>query len=253
MRRHAIAATSFLLALALLLVAGAIRPASAASINYGDHIVPGATFEDVTESSITDPVPLYGPPTGFAVGLDFDPTNFVATASGGASDITDGQLNTTITLSSLLGVSAINVFEAGDFTLAGSGTSATQATAGAILRATVTQIDGAFIAPLSLTPVNASVSFNLAANPGVVQPWSLGLGLNVAAQLVGLGFGPDQRATQVEIVIDNQLLALSELASVSFIAKKDFRIDVATIVPEPSAALLVLGALLAWPLARRRG
>jgi hypothetical protein len=245
----------FLLALALLLaLVGATRPAAAASISYGDFIVSAdLRFEDVTESSGTDPVPLYGPPAGFSLGLDFDPLGFLATASGGAQDITDGQLNFSILSSLSEGISTLNLFEAGDYTLAGGGTSDSQAIAGAILRASVTQIDGVDIAPMSLVPVNASVGFNLAANAGVVQPWSLGLGLDVAAQLLSLGFGPDQRATRLEVVIDNQLLALSEVESVSLIAKKDFRIDIGTVVPEPSAALLLIGAFLVWPVVRRRG
>src|SRR5438270_709188 len=69
--------------------------AHAATINYGDFPVPpaGITFQQVTESSGTDPVPLYGPPTPFVVGLDFDPTSFVSSSTNGAADITDGQLN----------------------------------------------------------------------------------------------------------------------------------------------------------------
>jgi hypothetical protein len=236
------------LGLALLAsLAGATR-ASAASINYGDFIVGPVTFGDVTESSGTDPVPLYGPPDPFSIGLDFDPMGFVATASGGAADVTDGQLN--FTIESALGVDMISVFEAGEYSLVGTGTAATQALAGALMRATVTQINGVDVAPLGLLPVNASVGFNLLANPGVLQPWSLGLGLNVAAQL-----GPD-RATRIEIVIDNQLVALSELASLAFIAKKDFRIGIDTgdhpPVPEPSAMLLLLSGCAAFQAARRR-
>ena len=55
------------------------------------------------------------------------------------------------------------------------------------------------------------------------------------------------------MVIDNQLLAFSEDSSVSLIAKKEFGIDIGTVVPEPGVALLLIGAFLAWPVARRRG
>src|SRR6476661_5040761 len=71
-------------------------PTQAAIISYGNFTVPpsGVTYVNVSESSGTDPVPLYGPPTPVPpAGLDFDPANFVATANGGASDVTDGQLN----------------------------------------------------------------------------------------------------------------------------------------------------------------
>jgi hypothetical protein len=199
----------------------------------------------VTESSGTDPVPLFGPPTPFVIGLDFDPTNFVSFASGGNSDVTDGQLN--FGVSSTAGaITDISLFEAGDYTLVGAGTAATQALAGAIMRITVTEIDGAPVAPIALTPVNASVGFNLLANPGIVQPWSLGLTSSISSQLMSQGVPFRIGATRVEVVIDNSLVTMSETSSLAFIAKKDFRI---TLVPEPSSLLLLL---LSLPLAMRR-
>ncbi len=242
-------ATLFLWVLVLLAMAlGPARASLAASISYGDFgpVPPGITFQGVTESSGTDPVPLFGAPQAVPGGLDFDPASFVATSGGGTPDITDGQLNLTLTGGAGVSFSSLSLFESGDYTLAGAGTSATQALAGAIVRVTVTQIDGIDVAPIVLTPVNASVGFNLAANPGVVQPWSLGIGFNVAGQL-----GPDQHATQLELVIDNQLLAFSESGSLAFISKKDFGIQVET-VPEASTVLLLLGALVIVPRVARR-
>jgi hypothetical protein len=90
------------------------------------------------------------------------------------------------------------------------------------------------VAPINLIPSNGSVAFDLLANPGIVQPWSVGLGLNVAAQLA-----PGQVATKVDVVINNQLLAFSEAASLSFIAKKDFVIG---IIPVPEPTTMLLGA-----------
>jgi hypothetical protein len=230
-RLKALSSLTMVLAL-LLAIGGMANHSTAATISYGTFgpVPPGVTFLDVEESSGTDAVPLYGPPDPFATGLDFDPTSFVATASGGAEDVTDGQLN--FTVMGALGINSISLQEFGDYSLVGVGTATTQAIAGAIMRATVTQINGVNVAPINLTPVNASVGFNLLANPGVVQPWSLGTTLNVAAQMAGRG-----RATKVEVVINNQLLALSELSSLSFIAKKDFRITVESI-PEPATALM---------------
>lgn len=247
MLRSALRRLTWLVAFAVLAIATA-GPVRAASINYGDFgpIPPGVAFLGVTESSATDPVPLYGPPSSFPVGLDFDPAGFAATASGGAQDITDGQLNLALATPADLGITQISLFEAGDYTLAGSGGEVTQALAGAIVRATVTQVNGVDVSPISLAPVNASVAFNLAANPGIVQPWSLGLSLNLAAQL-----DPSQRATRVEIAIDNQLLAFSETGSTAFIAKKDFRLDVG-VVPEPGTASLVLAALAGLAATSRR-
>ena len=73
--------------------------------------------------------------------------------------------------------------------------------------------------------------------------------MDVAGQL-----DPGLRATRVEVVVDNALVALSEPASLAFIAKKDFRIDVGTsripVVAEPGA--LLFGALALLPALRRR-
>jgi hypothetical protein len=225
---------------------GALAPAAnAASISYGTFAVPPAMFIDVTESSGTDPVPLYGPPTPFAYGLDFDPTSFVATATGGGADVTDGQLNYTIMSPGLL---SLNVSESGDYSIAGPAPTAS-VFAGASARATVTQINGVNVAPFQLTPVNGSVGFSIPPNQ-VVQPWAVGLTMNVGAQ-VAAQFGAGARATKVEIVIDNTLLALSSQGTLAFIAKKDFFVD-HDIVPEPTSLGLASMVLCGLGMARKR-
>jgi PEP-CTERM motif len=228
--------------IALFLVTIAAAPALAGTISYGNFgpIPPGYTFQNVMESSGTDPVPLFGPPDPFSVGLDFDPTSFVSTSNGGNQDVTDGQLNFGVLGSIANPINSINLFEAGDYSLAGVGTSATSAFAGAIIRVTVTQINGVDVVPFDLAPSNASVGFNLIANPGILQPWSLGTSVNIASQLP-----QGQRATEVEVAIDNQLLTFSQAASLAFIAKKDFRIDIGNNppIPEPGTMMMALLAV----------
>jgi hypothetical protein len=230
-----------------VLAAGPV--AHAALINYGDFPVPsaGIVFQQVTESSGTDPVPLYGPPTPFAVGLDFNPTSFVSSATGGAADVTDGQLNFGVASPGpgFTPINTITVGEAGDFTLVGAGTPATAVFAGAIIRVTVTQVNGLPVVPFNLTPSNASVGFNLVANPGIVQPWSLSTTINVAGQMpIG------QVASRVSVTVDNSLVATSQPGTVAFIAKKDFLITLIpgphTDIPEPGTfVLMAVGGVIA--------
>jgi hypothetical protein len=214
---------------ACLAVAALLFNATArgATINYGDFNLPGVMFQQVTESSGTDPVPLYGPPSPFIIGLDFDPMNFTSSSTGGLADITDGQLN--FTVMSLPGgppIPAINLFEAGDYSLAGGGgNAATSVFAGAIIRATVTQVNGLPVAPIALPPVNASFSNGLPPTQ-IAAPWSLGLNLPLPPN-----------ATKVEVVINNSLVTTSQPSTLAFIAKKDFRIDIPNI-PEPSTLLI---------------
>ncbi len=243
--------TRFLTLSALL--AATVAPCSAATINYGNFgPAAGVSFLQVEETSITDALPLYGAPDLFAVGLDFDPAGFASTTTGGGIDTTIGQLNFSILTDPNVGITTVAVFEAGDYTLAGTGTALTSLTSGVILRVTVTQVNGVNIAPTNLIPVFGSVGFNLAANPGVAQPWSLGVGLDVDAQVTA-AFGPGSFATGLDVSIDNSLVTTSEDLSTAFDNKTEFQITLDTLViPEPSTGLLVLGGLIALPFARRR-
>jgi hypothetical protein len=195
-----------------------------AAINYGNFgpVAPGLQFLGVTESSGTDTVPLFGPPSSFATGLDFDPVGFTSSSTAGVPDITDGQLNLTIRSSPDIGLATISLFEAGDYTLAGVGTPATSVFAGGILHLTITELNGVDVAPIHLPPVNASVAFSL---PGgqVLQPWSLGLAANIQSLLA-----PGDLATEVEVVLDNVLVSLSQAQTVGFISKKEFQLNVET-------------------------
>ena len=223
--------------------------ARGASINYGNFNLPGIMFQGVTESSGTDPVPMYGPPSPFVIGLDFDPISFTSTSTNGTADITDGQLNFTVmTLPGGPAIDGISLFEAGDYTLAGAGGPATSVFAGSTLRATILAVDGVNVAPINVPPVNASFGDSL---PGTViaGPWSVGLFSNIVAALP-----PGQHATKVDVVINNALVTTSEPGTVAFIAKKEFQIGITPGVPEPATAtLMALACVGAIGLRRSRG
>jgi len=232
------------LALAVALSLLAAPNARAASIHYGDFsdIPPGSvTFLDVTESSITDLLPLYGAPTAIADSLDFDPMGFGASSVGGVADITDGQLN--FGLWSETGMSSISFSEAGDFSLAGSGTAATQTLAGLNVLVDILEVDGVVLDEAIQVGGNVTFLADLANDAGVVVPWSLGLVIDLTGALLEQQVEFRVGVTHAEVALDNQLLALSEAGSAAFIAKKDFGVS----VPEPSSLLLgvlVLAAVL---------
>jgi hypothetical protein len=223
----------------------------AAAINYGNFgpIPPGVTFQSVTESSGTDPVPLFGPPAPTPTGLDFDPAGFVASSTGANSDITDGQLNFAIKTTTTP-ISEVSMFEGGDYSLNGIGPAPASVFAGLSLRATITEIDNLPVAPINV-PASA-VHFGDNSPPNKFAPWNLGLLQNIDSALVGIPHTIG--ATRVEVAIDNDLTAISSANSTALIAKKEFQFavntDISVLIPEPTS--IALAGLAIGMLAGRR-
>ena len=241
---------------ALLCAVGTVEAATLAYPDQGP-VAPGYTFTNIVESSGTDGLPLYGTPTPFAIGLGFSPTTFSASSTGGGADLTDGQLNFMAKAGpNAPGISAISVSESGNYTLTGVGTAATEALAGTIIRVSVVELNGLPVPPIQLVTSNASVGFNLVANPGAGQLWSLGTTVNVAGQLVTLGFAPSQHATKVNVAINNTLVAVSEpgtrLLSNASIEKTKFDVTIQIPIPEPASFTMIAVSLWSLGLARER-
>jgi hypothetical protein len=238
------------------LAVSAVSPAFAASINYGDfNDFPAGVveYQDVTESSATDPVPLFGAPDVVVNQLDFDPQAFGSSASNGAIEITDGQLNFSFATLPGTGLSSLLVSEGGDFTIFGAGGASVNS--GIYANVLVTAVNGVALAPVDQFNVIGSTAASF-TSIGLSQPWSLGLLLEFGPSLALEGFAPGSLVTAGEFVLNNTLVAASTPGTLAFIAKKDFNItptgslDPDNVVPEPTAA--VLAAIAIVGLARRR-
>lgn len=247
--------SALMIAISLSLLGLGGSAAKAASINYGDFSGTSVMYLDVTETANTpgDEEPLFGGPSITGDTLDFDPMGFSASASSGSSDLTDGQLNFTLMGRGRV-LSSILLTERGDYNLIGTGSAATQISyAVGIGSITVLEVDGAALAtPVSLGGASASGSDDLSGGTEMLAPWDLSLSYDVNAALTDAGVSFVNGATKLEIAIDNTLAAISESASIAFIAKKDFAINVGTVVPEPASAALVGLGLLVLGVAGRR-
>lgn len=238
----------------LTFAATAARDAAAASINYGDFSGTTVMYLDVTESSITDPVPLYGDPQLVGNSLIFRPTDFGSTSTGASSDMTDGQLSTTIMSTPNDVIHTIHIEESGDFLLAGSSNAFAMAMIMAPVNVRVTHIDGQEIMgpmpqaqiPLTLlhngSPTDGIFTLDdEGAGPGL---WSGSLTIDIDALIQQAGLSG--HATKVLFSMDNKLATASEAGTVADIHKKDLALMLTTNpIPEPSTLVLCgIGAVV---------
>jgi hypothetical protein len=243
---------STVIALSCFAALGSGRVALAASHDFGDFLDTSVGYLQVTTSSPTDPTgEPFGTPTLSAESLVFSPPAFAAESAGGGTNTITGGLSTTVVGLDDMGISTLEVQDAGDYTLVGSGTAATDVTLSSPVTVTISDLNNSPITPIviptSIT-FSPSSSFNLAADPGS-SIWTGDLNVDLAAAIAGAG--DSGTATSVGLSISDTLTATSESGSIAEIEKKAR--DVISItttvqaVPEPtSIGLLTIagGALL---------
>ncbi|MGB5395763.1 MAG: VPLPA-CTERM sorting domain-containing protein [Gammaproteobacteria bacterium] len=252
MNKNSLQFARAVLALTVILAAYPFTASQAAPINYGDFNGTTVMYIDVTETANTagDTEPLFYSPNITGNLLDFDPKGFAASAGGGSSDLTDGQLNFMLRGQPGNAITSFTFNESGDYVLFGTGTAATGIFyALSVSHVSVSEIDGVALAsPVLLSGASASGGDNLGNGSDAGTPWGLSLTYDVNAALNAAGVLYNAGATRLDIVLDNNLGAISETSTIASIAKKDFRINVGTevFVPEvpiPGALVLMLSGL----------
>jgi len=254
----------------LIILAVIAQPSLAATINYGDHMGTTVTYVGVTESSGTDAVPLFGPPTVTGDSIDFNPIGFDAASADGGADITDGQLTFMVEAKpGPNGMVGISFNEAGITQLAGNVAAGDLSTATMVRAAGVLDVHEVDFVPIN----NISVPFFLTFNPSngdyflgtdggggplYFTDWSGSTNINLLQVLFDAGVRRTFGVTKLSVNLDNVLVATSQDGTSSLISKKDFgglSITVQTPgggggpdIPEPTtfalAGLGILGALL---------
>ena len=268
------------LSMALLLLPSPDMVSAATIINYGSFDGTTVTYESVREAanSAGDTAPLFGEPTVIGIPtpptypaspcilcaipgdtLDFDPTGFGASATGGGVDITDGNLRFIVKAKPLNSISNIQLTEFGDTTLIGAlGTAASSTFARVAGVANIQAVDGFGINSIQIPFSQTLASFNLPGDAGSGIPWSGTVLVDlttsnpiVAAAFTAQGIVPTLGVTQASISFDNTLVATSEVGTFTLIAKKD-QLIIRTNVPEPVTGVLALFGLVAGVLVSRR-
>ena len=236
----------------------------------------------VTESSQTDPVPLYGQPQLVGNSLVFGPTDFGSTSSNLSSDVTDGQLSMMLMASTGAGIQSIGIEESGDFLLIGPSEAFAMAIIATPVFIRVKEIDGQpVLGPMPQTQQFLNLLNGVSPTDGIftldeegagpgLWSGSLAVDINAGGEIAQgvlqgetddinaliTSAGLSGRATKIQLTLDNKLATASQLGSSADIRKKDFAITLTMDepVPEPSTLVVTLTGLacLGWAAIRRR-
>lgn len=223
--------------LIVLLVLAALAPAlQAAPINYGDFVGNTVMYQDVTESSITDPIALFGPPSVAGDQLNFSPVDFLASGSDGAVDQTVGVLKADLVAAEGQYIDKVTVEELFSFDINGDSGSAVS-------------IAGLLVL-VDLTPGHGGQVYQA---PLLVQDF-------VGPPYIGPTFGTDWLATAVlnlagleithaAVTFNDILQASSRDGVTAWIEKTDITLRVDT--PEPGSLALLAAGMTALVTRRR--
>ena len=240
----------FVLGFVSILFIGTLT-AQAEVITYGDFEGNRYIYQNVKESSVTDPAGLFGAPTVYGDALIFRPNSFNAHASGaGEVDTTDGALGALMVAKPGNNIDSLYIVEYGDFSLNGSnGTIDTQVRVKGHLFISIMEIDNMPVD--DVIELTAEMEFFAGPNSASYVPdpdgtwditthqgtslWMGSLDYDIKANLEL--FGITGHATQVLLTFDNTLKAQSETSTDAFIAKKRY---IMVTVPEPGTMTLIL-------------
>lgn len=178
----------------------------------------------------------------------------MASSTGGAADITDGQLNFTI-MGLSAAITSFDLSGAGDYTLSGTGTAATTVSyRSSFNQLAILEVDGVPVSsPLVLPGLDTSESFNLSGGTANNTPWGSTISYDVNAALSSAGVTFQFGATKINVDISNTFNANSEALSLAQIGANSFVFTPTTVpVPEPGTLALIGSALCGFAMILRR-
>ncbi|NLX07852.1 MAG: PEP-CTERM sorting domain-containing protein [Phycisphaerae bacterium] len=226
-------------------VAVFVGSAVATPINYGDFTGVTMRYQQISEDSGTDPLPLYNSPTLVGDTLQFNNLSFYSSSSGNAADTTDGNLMGWIEAKVGSVIQSIAFDEYGDVSLNGSPLKWGYASVTNTIFVQVHEIDRVAVAPFTFTidmvMTPSDGDWTLMDDGYGSWDWEGHLLADVTQALRDKGYATGY-ATKLYFEMDNTLNTSSETGTSAYIAKKltdGLKVTASVEVPEPITVLLM--------------